>query len=80
LKNLGGPFIVTVTPLTNNEELEASERNVEYYPEDEAHGVRVGGSTVKMTQLSKVRVEISSSKAGSPRNPVMPAMIATFNC
>jgi len=54
LKKFEGTFVVAVTPLTFNEELdlEALETNVEYYIENGVHGVIVGGSTGEFASLS----------------------------
>jgi len=54
LKKLEGTFVVTVTPMDSNEEidLEALKNNVEYYIKNKVHGICVGGSTGEFYNLS----------------------------
>jgi len=54
LKKFEGTFVVTVTPFASDEELdlEALGGTVDYYVENDVHGVVVGGSTGEFSSLS----------------------------
>lgn len=54
MRKFEGTFVVTVTPMTSNEELdlEALKSNVDYFIENGVHGIVVGGSTGEFAALS----------------------------
>ena len=54
MKKLEGTFVVNVTPMDSNEEidLEALKNNVEFYIENKVHGICVGGSTGEFYTLT----------------------------
>ena len=54
MEKFEGTYVVTVTPLTSDDELdlEALENNVEYYLENGVHGIAVGGSTGEFATLT----------------------------
>jgi len=54
MKKFEGTFAVMVTPFTSKEklDLEAYRRNIEFYIENDIHGVIVGGSTGEFVTLS----------------------------
>jgi 4-hydroxy-tetrahydrodipicolinate synthase len=54
LKTFEGTYVVTVTPMTSNEEvdLDALRSNVEYFIQSGVHGIVVGGSTGEFAALS----------------------------
>jgi 4-hydroxy-tetrahydrodipicolinate synthase len=54
LRKFEGIFVVAITPMKQNEELdlEAFRSNVDYYIENKVHGIVVGGSTGEFATLS----------------------------